>query len=118
MEGFLKKEEVKFRDYLIIKLMQDLKGKATINEVIDLYWSKLNSAETRLIGWRFCVHLNKQPSSMQRKGLIRYTGKKKMGSSGIMEKIWEVTKKGKLFEIAVLDFAEKYSSFHASKIIK
>ena len=82
-----------YREKLILAALKKLGGKATVNEVIDYIWLK-DKYELCVTarGWRFYVHLNKFPAPMQKKGLIKFTGKYKKGKTGLREKIWKLTK--------------------------
>ena len=84
-----------FKERLILSTLWKLGGKATINEIISYIWKNncgLIQIKCPKEDWRFYVHLNKIPCVLEKKKLIKFTGKFKIGETGKLEKIWRLVK--------------------------
>jgi hypothetical protein len=65
---------------------------ATTNEIINgLFEEGIDRYGPHLmkkVGWRWFCHMNKVPAILERKGLIKFTGKYRIGETGLKEKVW------------------------------
>lgn len=82
-----------------IKLIQETlcMGQATANEVINRIYEddvRTMGADALLNtrGWKFYNHLNKLFAPMEKNGIITFTGKTKIGESGLKEKVWKLNR--------------------------
>jgi hypothetical protein len=85
----MEKEFDRKRMKLIAETIKTLGGEATVNEAIQYIWDSTDNREKLKHDWRFFVHLNKFPARFEKKKIIVYTSKTKMGN----------TKEGKVWKL-------------------